>query len=56
MPRKRECLTCEFWVRRFESDSSGDCHRYPPSPDTDYFPVTLQDEWCGEHQERPDAP
>lgn len=50
------CETCFFW-RKFHQveDQEGLCRRFPPDtlrPETDLwrFPVTHQNEWCGEYR------
>jgi len=54
-----KCEDCKFWMPDdIETSSSGRCHRYAPRPivtkdeDSDsqlaYFPITWDDEWCGE--------
>lgn len=45
-----QCKGCKFWLKCEGEDYEWDygfCRRYPPSPD-DKFPVTDNDNWCGE--------
>ena len=49
------CKNCYFWE---EGLNCGDCHRYPPVINFDVqdeeigyetlYPITTQDDWCGE--------
>ena len=53
--RKDNCKNCRFWDDT--GGGQGDCHRYPPHvvdrlDKLDLWPVTMDLDWCGEHQRR----
>ena len=62
----KECGLCKFWEEIDETDGlDGDCHRYPPrqlgfgvpyneisNGDHFGFPVTCNNDWCGEFARR----
>jgi hypothetical protein len=60
------CDLCKHWVRVV--DDTGACHRYPPTVTgkvmsdameswdvylRTVFPITQEEDWCGEHSETP---
>lgn len=60
------CDSCRWWEDEHEDpEGSGICRRYAPKPrvfeDSDVgpkypiWPLTLNTEWCGEHQHKPAA-
>jgi hypothetical protein len=66
-PRGELCETCRFWSAHADNPGVGECRRHAPraavsaalaDPDLDYhandvwWPVTIDLEWCGEHQPR----
>ena len=57
------CKNCLFYMGLFfrmyrkNKIEFGSCRRYPPQIDNDIrianlYPLTVSDEWCGEHKER----
>jgi hypothetical protein len=66
-PRGETCAGCRFWAADDDHAQVGECRRHAPrpavsaaltDPDLDYhandvwWPVTVDVEWCGEHQPR----
>jgi len=53
------CETCPYWrdLRnpKNELDESGECRRYPPTPNkqVSLWPLTYDLHWCGEHPDFP---
>ncbi len=50
------CRTCWFWDSRDRKKGIGTCHHGSPAYDhesngTGLWPVTLDDNWCGEWEE-----
>ena len=56
------CSICAYWNQGAENPEIGECRRGPPAVvvihdeecnlvPTSLFPVTSDDEWCGEYQE-----
>jgi hypothetical protein len=60
---ERRCANCEFWRQRKGVPTNGFCQKNAPfpkvhSPRTTLFvswPMTMEDDWCGEFQERGDT-
>lgn len=51
-----KCQNCKFWdVGKRGNRGLMRCRRYPPpgtdSPNADYWPMTLADDWCGEFKD-----
>ena len=63
IPSEPECANCRYWKREAKDSDTGICRRYPPNiahqemymedsdgyADYPVWPLTLDDEWCGEH-------
>jgi hypothetical protein len=60
---ERRCANCEFWKQRRGVPTSGFCQKNAPLPEvhsprtTLYvtWPITLEDDWCGQFQQRRDT-
>lgn len=61
-PSFHTCGSCIFWHSKDRmvqgSERSGECHRFPPQPQTPHRPklvrpITGADEWCGEFKGAP---
>jgi len=54
------CQECQWWLRRPDSYTNGECHRRAPLPmvsDTPlgqkiYWPETRELDWCGDFKKR----
>ena len=56
MSDNERCGLCRFWKLMFDDNEQGQCRRFPPANDANVmrYPVTYNDEWCGEFQRRTD--
>ena len=45
------CATCRFWAETVRE--GGECRRYPLLLSETRWPVTKQDDWCGEYRRNP---
>ena len=60
--KKQECENCKYWlaseeIKFNEKSLTGECRRYPPvlyfkRSDIFIFPITDNDNWCGEYKEK----
>lgn len=62
MSERATCESCRWWDAPWNLNRSGNCHRLPPTGQTEFeingrrprgiFPTAHPDDWCGEHQPR----